>query len=212
LADHPVHGGNPASKKIVQNRHRLVLPIDDHRNNEKFRLTHPDVVFEGLSKPKKKKASKLHPIHKHNHHIKTKHIPHGHVPNSHAKSGDVSMTPEDDALYNLMYEEHVQDNDSEENGDGSEDFLFHEMINEEFDLFLDDQYFGGTYPEPNGNINGSVVHDEYENLPPPTNLSISSVTLEPQVISGDGIPTYVASLFFSTIGNDDEYEIRIMKQ
>jgi len=212
LAEQPPRAGNPASKKIIQNRARMVLTIDDHRNNEKFRLMHPDVIFEGYSKPKKKKAHKLHSVHKHNHHIKTKHIPHGNVPNGHAAAGNVPVPIGDDDFHDFLHDEHEGENGSEDQVEGGDDFLFHELMNEDFDLALDDQHFGGGYPESNGNSDGSVSHDESDSMPAPTNLSVASLTLEPQISSGDGIPTYVASLLFSTFGNDSEYEVRIMKQ
>lgn len=212
MAEHPVKPGNPASKKITQNRVRMVLTIDDHRNNEKFRLMHPDVVFEGYSKPKKKKAHKLHSVHKHSHHVKTKHIPRSSVPNGHAAAGHAAVPIGDDALHDFLHDEHEGENDSEEQSGSGDDFLFHELMNEDFDLDLDDQHFSGAYPESNGNSDGSVTHDEVDSMPAPTNLSVASLTLEPQIDSGDGIPTYVASLLFSTFGNDSEYEVRIMKQ
>ena len=204
--------GSPSNKKILQNHHRMVLPEDDPRNNETFRLHHPNVVFEGKTKKNKNKIDKHHSVHRHQHYNKTKPIPHVNVPNGHPAAGAALSSIENPDTVNLALGSNDLENYENDISEGGESFLFHEMMNESFDLSLDDKYYGGSTPVVNGPSDGVVRNDNVSYIPAPTNLAIATVTLEPQISTGDGIATYAASLFFNTIGNDTDYEIRIMKQ
>lgn len=204
--------GNPASKKILQNHHRIILPEDDPRNNENFRRLHPNVVFQGQSKKNKRQVKKLNSVDRHHQHTQTILTSHSNTSQGHPAAGQALASVENNDTVSLILGSSSLESDPNDVTEGGEDFLFHEMMQESFDLQQDDRYYGGSIPTANGPTDGVVGQENFAHITPPTNLSIGTITLEPQVNAGDGIATYAASLFFNTIGNDTDYEVRIMKQ
>jgi hypothetical protein len=204
--------GQPASRSAVQNERRIVLPIDDPRNNPRYRHLHPNVVFEGKSEKKHKKA-KHHTHHKkHDHHTKTKKHHHGHHSHAHPTAHNPVRHAGQNADDDMEYSEYTEvDGDDEYSNDQGEDFAFHEMIGEEYDVHSDGYENNGWTPTPIGTTNGTITTETVTHLAPPQNIRIE-VTPDAQTNSGDGIPTYMAALYFSSDAVADDYEIRIVKQ
>lgn len=203
--------GSPATKRIQQHDHRIVLPIDDQRNNPKFRREHPNVVFEGKKKPKVVHPKKHHPAVKHRkdtkaHHVVAKKKPTGQPA---PRTPDVPLDP---TITELVDGPDISEAIADDAEEGGESFLFNELVDESFDLDMDDALYNGATAIPSGFLDGVNTTDTAPNLTPPENLSVANVTLEAQVNAQDGNATYAGTLLFTSTGFDEDYEIRIMKQ
>jgi hypothetical protein len=218
----PPSSGNHANRRINHHQRIVHLHVDDSRNNAAFKKTHPNVVFDlparGRTRPH---AGNSPSVNRHNPpaHNPTTHTPQPSQVNPHAPASvpqapastppASSSSPQDmDTQYGeivAVFEE--SDSDNPQN-----DFIFYEMINENFDLFMDDSQYNGTNAVPGGPTEGVHTQEEKNNLIPPSDISVLSITQEPQISSGDGIATYAVSLSFNSESSDVDYELRIVKQ
>ena len=203
--------GNPATKKIQQHDHRLVLPIDDSRNNPKFRREHPNVVFEGKKKPKVVHPKKQHPAVKHSKETKAHHIAPKKKPTSHPSPRTPVITS-DPSITDLIDGPDPEDEILDDTEDDGESFLFNELVDENYDMESDMVLYNGSTAIPAGVLEGVNTSDTAPTLTPPENLSVANLTLEAQTDAQDGIATYAATLAFSSTGYDEDYEVRIIKQ
>jgi len=194
--------GKPDVTGAPRGQHYIILPIDDPRNNPSFRSRHPNVKFEGYSKKKVPKASDLHPVEKHNPTTKTKSKPPSVTLPTHAAPGAAPLGLGDPISATL-------DSDLETSED--DNFVMGEVEAEHNDTTHD----SATEPNTGGDVvklSEGIQQNYLENsITPPTNLSINNLTLISETDSGDGIPTYVASLEFDVEDASNQYEIRIAK-
>ena len=207
--------GQAPHKTIGQNEQRLVLPVTDHRNNPKFRERHPMVIFEGKAKPKSRKVKDIHSAQKHHSHTKTHKIVAKKVNTHHSVGGKTNAFPSDpeDEILSDGPAGSVDVTDSDEGEvEGGESWLFNEISDEQYDAELDNDYYNGAIPIASGPTEAVSVVDTAPTIVNPTQLSVSSPTVEAKVTSQDGIPTYTATLSFSQSVNSDDYEVRIVKQ
>lgn len=197
--------GRSDSTNIVRSNRPFVLPIDDPRNNPKFRKAHPQVKFEGHSKPRVAKNKDLHPAQKHRPEIKTKHKQ-GRLGthSSHAPAGSVS--PAIGNHTDSLIDGNPSDSDGDEDG-----FSMHEVADEAYTPEQDANEYGHAGLDRLRAIDGVVADTQDHNIAAPTNLSVDSFLFMTEGLDGTGVPTYSATLSFdSEIGYQD-YEIRIVK-
>ena len=204
-----VSGKTPVTP-VQQNRHKITIPIDDPRNNKKFLNAHPDVKVAGKTPKRVPKHDELHPAKKHKPSTKINKVPapkhpHAHLPPGKPKKivGEI----DDIAIEN-------EPNDIENNGEPEEgeNFLFHELAHESYDL--------ETHSESQSSDSQSYARSSegVETVPlenaiqPPSALSVDNATMTPQLDSMDGIPTYTAVLNFDSGNFSGDYEIRVIKQ
>ena len=198
--------GKSAIKSVLQNQKHIILPVDDARNNPRFRKSHPYVIFKGRSEPPVLPYSRLSAVAKSSVTTRSNIIPD-------SLSGTTHLNPtrmvEDSEEYVDQAYETARASSIDE---GSEDsFLFHEVAQESYDIDFDNTVGGGVEPIVPSTEGVAIVSQDISMLPP-TNLSVSDFALNAETNSTDGNPTYIATLAFESMGLEGDYEIRLIKQ
>lgn len=196
--------GKPDITSVVRQRKHLILPIDDPRNNDRYRKAHPDVIFKGYSKPKILGYSDLNPAERNRPGIRTSNNTTTQAAHSsHAPAGNPSLA-QSDYVNDLLDSEIPEASGS---GESDEPFFYYEVSSEDY---VPEDY--GYQPVRNSRSSEGVSTDEDGGeLIPPTNLYVYDIAVIPEVDSSDGIPTYMATLTFDAENSADDYEIRIVK-
>lgn len=201
--------GKPAVKPALQNHPPIVLPVDDPRNNAKYKKEHPYVTFKGKSKPPVKKVPALPRTKVSKPVTKVKPIPQSGIPKTHPKV-TVHTQDYDDDTVSAVEQSLDLDSDSD-NFNSDAPFLFHEIAQENYDVDYDNE-LGGTIDPSVLSTEGVITSETSDVLTPPSNLAVDDITITAQVNSKDGLPTYTATLSFNANDFDEDYEIRLVKK
>jgi len=211
----PPNSGNHANRRVNHHEKIIHLHVDDSRNNAKYKKTHPNTVFDLPARGRARShAGNKNPVHRHNpvHHQTTTPIPPTHLESPHAPSSSAPSIPDSEQDKDTQYGENVGDFGQSESDDPQQDFIFYEMMNENFDLFADDSQYNGTNSAPGGPTNGVLVGQATSPLIPPAGIQVLSITKEAQISTGDGIATYAVAISFDSQSADTDYEVRFIKQ
>lgn len=198
--------GKSAIKSVLQNQRQIILPIDDARNNPIFRKSHPYVIFKGTSPPPVTTYSQTSAVAKSDVTTRLNIIPDSLTSTAHLNP--TRVVEDSDSYVDQVFEGNY-DNPSDQSDETS--FLFHEVAQESYDLDFDTSVGGGVNPAILSSEGVAVVTSDTF-MPSPTNLSVSEFTLNAETSSTDGNPTYIATLAFESMGLEDGYEIRLIKQ
>ena len=195
--------GRPDVTGVSRNQKQLIIPIDDERNNARFRHRHPNIIFQGYRKKSVPKYHDLPPLLRNRPHTRINHpvisgrsSPHSAVGQTPQALGD----PVDDAFSNDYNPSNAENN-----------FLFHEVADENYTLEDDANNNSDADRDVIRAYEGASQGSSENNLSIPVNLSISNITTNAQIESTDGIPTYVTTLTFDVDVPADDYEVRIVK-
>lgn len=194
-------------KGPIRQQKIITLPVDDPRNNPKFKRLNPHVKFEGKSKKKPTSPKEHGPVQRSRPETRANTQPNlsgtTNVPVNHPPEGMQSTTklPMDGGQAQEV------DNATETN-----EFLFHEVADENYSLQTENDLNGGFQNTLQRTFEGQNNNLESDSVPIPTNLSVTELTIDDaQTSSGDGNPTYLAKLNFEAGDLYDDYEIRIVK-
>ena len=198
--------GNPAAKNIVEHDHRIILTVDDPRNNASYRRSHPNVIFQGHSRPSVRIPSDHHPARRHQH--TTSILP----LTSMAAQSHTTVQSYNNAQQISLNENAngIGQSNSTESNENSGDFLFHEVIGESYDMNSDFNYYEVDTISQGSPQSGLSLDESSDSSFVPSNLNIG-VNPEVQTSSLDGIATYRAAITFSTDIPAEDYEVRIIK-
>lgn len=184
-------------KGAIRQQSQITLPINDRRNNPKFKRLNPHVKFEGATQKNNKVPN--NPVARSNPNARLLNVdPHHVSPTSVAGEPPAGVAGQP-----------VDDQSDEAN---SHEFLFHEIAHEDYSSELDHEIHGDFNNVSSRIFEGQNVSIDTDTVPVPTNLSVVEITIDDaQTQSGDGVPTYMAKLGFDSDGSYDDYEIRIVK-
>lgn len=207
----PQKSGKPAIKTILQNEQKIHLYEDDPRNNEKFRKAHPNVVFEGIAPVPFNLPENVNSIKRHRNETDTKNFVSINGQEN-PKSGFEFISAlekslrrkknfdKDPARHNLI--KRLEDENQ---------FLFHEMLHEMYDLERDDDHESGADHLPTQKIEGADQSHDNLSLLPPVNLVAAVQQPDLSTSPQGGQPTWEVTLNFDVDGLTDDYEIRVIK-
>lgn len=200
------NSGTPASKVALQNQAPVYLPMDDDRNNPKFREQNPWVVFVDRSDPRITDPSSRDSV--------TRSAASG---SPDAKSGNENPSLHDnpanpsgdsDQERELMNQNNMPD---QSDGDAGIDYGAAATEGVDPDLIAN-----SDGPNPDNSTQGvssaPSVTRYSKTVMPPYNLSIQEETYVVENESGDGIPTYSVVLSFDAEGYELEYTALVVKQ
>ena len=203
----------PDVRGAVRYNTPMTLPVDDPRNNARFRRLFPNVKFEGKSKnPKKVLPGQYPSVQRNNPNVSLVQPPNLGNPSSHSSPNNT--VPSAQVADQLAERTNTPEVDPNENPDNLGAFSFYDVASEGYTAGLDST----RNDSQNSNINrvGANTGATNSNLTNPvnipTNLNVYNITLSPQISSGDGIATYVATVSFDAPFPADDYEVRLVKQ
>lgn len=207
----PQKSGIDAIKTIIQNEPKIHLYENDPRNNRKFRTAHPNVVFDLIAPISIITPNTVNTVKKHRHEINTKNI----IDVNGQKLPEPGRPPlssmDKELKKRKLFGRNPVDNKFLKYHEDSKHFLFHEMVNESYDIAMDDEHESGADHQPVQIVSGADHTEENTSLTPPVNLVASVQSTDLAQSPQGGQPTWETTLNFDVDGLADDYEIRIIK-